>query len=81
MAPAQRTSPLPATDVPSTPAPALHSPRAAYNSPGSGVFAVSTEPDWTPGNNVQCFDRLDRVPQRKIHPGSTKAVTSKQAHF
>jgi SWI/SNF-related matrix-associated actin-dependent regulator 1 of chromatin subfamily A len=39
--------------------------------------AIIAEPDWVPGNNVQCFDRLDRGGQRRqvqgdifVAPGS-----------
>lgn len=39
--------------------------------------ALIAEPDWTPGNNIQCFDRLDRGGQRNqvqgdifVAPGS-----------
>jgi len=31
--------------------------------------ALIAEPDWTPGNNIQCFDRLDRGGQRMTVQG------------
>lgn len=36
--------------------------------------AIIAEPDWTPGNNIQCFDRLDRGGQTRTVQGDIMVV-------
>ena len=36
--------------------------------------AIIGEPDWTPGNNIQCFDRLDRGGQTRTVQGDIMVV-------
>lgn len=41
--------------------------------------ALIAEPDWTPGNNIQCFDRLDRGTQNRTVQGDIFVAPSSLA--